>query len=276
MGGLAISDDTLKQLYAGLEGWIVGLRLVCLSLRHQADPEAYLAQLSTGTPSVQQYLLEEVLKQLPADFQTCLLRTSILNRFCAPLCLSLCEEIQSLSGEESFLRQLESANLFTIRLDAQGQWLRYHHLFQQLLQRRLRLEMSEEAIAALHERAGRWFEKAGLLDEALQHTLHAGNIEGAVLLIEKNRERLLNTDRWYVLEKWIALLPVESRLESPGLLLADAWSAYERFQFDRLSDILARIKPQLDAENDTGALFGEWSLLQGEVHYWSGDGKMAL
>ena len=51
MGGISVGDDTLTRLHAGLEGWIVGLRLVCLTLRNQADSEAFLARLHGGTPT---------------------------------------------------------------------------------------------------------------------------------------------------------------------------------------------------------------------------------
>ena len=224
IGGVSIGDRTLAHLHEVLEGWITGLRLVCLMLRHEKDPAGFLDGLHGGTLNIRQYLVEEVLKQLPPGFEDTLLKTSILNRLCGPLCEFLCAD----GGDtgEDFLRELERANLFAIRLDARGEWVRYHHLFQQLLQQQLEKRASAGEIAALHERASDWFESEGFREEALQHALRAGNVERAADLIEKNRVGMLDEDKWYVLERWNRLLPDTIREKRPGLLLIDAWSAY--------------------------------------------------
>ena len=278
MAEVSVGDETLVHLHAELEGWVVGLRLVCLALRHQDDPEGYLRTLRGGTRSIQQYLLEEVLRQQSPAFQECLLSTSILNRFCAPLCEAIYRDgagDDSTDGGiqgEDFLRDLELANLFAIRLDDLGDWLRYHHQFQQLLQWQLEREMSSEEIAALHDRASKWFESEGLVDEALEHAVAAGNIEHAARLVEGHRVAMLNDDKWYVLERWLTVLPASVRERRPGLLLAEAWIAYERFQFDRLAQILESIDSVVEAEDMNPADSGEYLLLQGEIHYWSGEG----
>ena len=91
--------------------------------------------------------------------QACLLNTSILDRFCAPLCAALCapageqEQEGPTADGEDFLRSLDQANLFTVSLGAGSEWLRYHHLFRQLLQNQLRSQRGPEEIAELHLRA---------------------------------------------------------------------------------------------------------------------------
>ena len=284
MVGISVTDETLSHLHGEIEGWIVGLRLAGLALRNQADPEGYLAQLHGGTQSIQQYLLEEVLKHEAPDFQQWLLRTSILNRFCAPLCEAVCSlraEDRPAADEdvvrgETFLQDLERANLFAIRLDDRGEWMRYHHLFQRLLQWQLQRQVKAEEIARLHNRASAWFENEDLLEEALEHAVRAGNVERATQLVEKNRVGLLNDDKWYVLEKWLRLLPDAIRRERPGLLLAEAWSAYERFQFDRLAAILENVGSLLEGDHPDPTVSGETLLLRGELHYWAGESEASL
>ena len=102
---------------------------------------------------------------------------------------------------------LERANLFIVPLDDQRQWYRYHHLFQQLLRDQLVRKQERNEIAALHSRASNWFAENGLIDEALRYALNAGDLSMAAQLVEQNRLALLNDDKWYVLNMWLARLP---------------------------------------------------------------------
>jgi len=61
--------------------------------------------------------------------------------------------------------------------------------------------------------------------------------------------------------------------ERPALHLVDAWSAYERFQFDRLAAILEKVKAHLVPGGPAPSWSGELHLLLGELQYWSGDGQ---
>src|SRR5439155_20509173 len=84
---------------------------------------------------VMDYLVEEVLQQQSETVQTFLLRTSILDRMCGPLCEAVLLD-PSASGQET-LEYLEHANLFIVPLDNERRWYRYHHLFADLLRQRL-------------------------------------------------------------------------------------------------------------------------------------------
>jgi LuxR family transcriptional regulator, maltose regulon positive regulatory protein len=50
-------------------------------------------------------------------------------------------------------------------VDDERRWYRYHHLFADMLRARLRDGGGAEAVAALHRRAGAWFEAQGLVME---------------------------------------------------------------------------------------------------------------
>ena len=179
---LAISDEALANLQQQVEGWAAGLRLVILALRHAVDPESLLGGLRGGLPQTRAYLFREALSGLSPEDRDWLLRSSILDRFCAPLLEAVCcpdgaSAHPELTGRK-FLDLIQRNNLFTVALDTEGEWFRYHHLFQDLLQRQLRETSSSEDIASLHLRAAEWFESEGLIDEALKHTLAAEEFAG--------------------------------------------------------------------------------------------------
>ena len=142
MIGMTIEDSIVSLLGKKTEGWITGLRLAALSLRHREDLNRVLTDLPNDNRYVMDYMVAEVLSQQPPRTQVCLLKTSILNRLSAPLCQAVCAVATETGGDEvsgnEFLDWLIHANLFLIPLDDDHRWFRYHHLFQVLLQRLLK------------------------------------------------------------------------------------------------------------------------------------------
>jgi len=277
--GTTASEEGLASLDRELEGWVVGLRLVALALRYSPDPDELLRGFQGGTREIQEYLVNEVIARLAPTPRDWLTKSALLDRFCAPLCDAVCAESGD-SGEGSFdgaafLRAAQDANLFLIPLDAKGEWFRFHHLFQEQLRRELERQWSPEKIHGLHLRASRWLEGHGLVEESIRHALAAADPGAAAEIVERHRLGQLNADNWYVVERWLEMLP-PVREERPDLLLAQAWIAYERFQIWALPALLERAAPLLDEEAMKAATGGELLFFQGAVAYWTGDGEASL
>ena len=84
--GLGLTPDTVKRLHDRTEGWAAGLYLAVLSMRGRDDASSFVASFTGSDRRVVDYLAAEVLREqreLEVDF---LLHTSVLDRFCAPLC----------------------------------------------------------------------------------------------------------------------------------------------------------------------------------------------
>ena len=148
-----------------VEGWAAGLQLVCLAVRQAKDPDTFLESLHGGLPHTQEYLIHEVLAGQPPWVRECLMKVSILDRFCPELVEVICGRDPAPSSPVSNGRDLvgilRESNLFTISLDVNGEWFRFHHLFQELLQGHLNLQATPEDIAALHLRSSEWFQGRG-------------------------------------------------------------------------------------------------------------------
>ncbi|MCP4627620.1 MAG: hypothetical protein GY850_29505 [bacterium] len=225
------------------------------------------------------YLLVEVLSNQPEQTQEYLLATATLDRFCAPLCDAVCvpgtDSRECEMGGQQFLKWLEKSNLFVISLDDQGYWFRYHHLFQNLLQRQLKHRLNTDEISALHRRASCWFADNNLIDEALQYALAAEDVSAAAQLVEQNRHAPLNEDKWYILEKWLSQLPDDIVKQRPELSLAKVWVLYFRFELWAVSPLLEAIEtPNGKAVKKLPR--GEIDLLNGILLYWKGQGERAI
>ncbi|MBE2234280.1 MAG: hypothetical protein IAE85_12375 [Anaerolinea sp.] len=156
-----LSRSAIAFLDQQLEGWIAGLRLVILSLGAGVAVDSELTDLAGVPGEITDYLVNEVITgQTPAILRF-LLATSILDRFCAGLCkqvlVSDTESDDPPCDVKACIQWLEGNNLFVTSLDNDRQWYRYHHLFQELLQRRLLDQAGPERVAELHRRAAAWF-----------------------------------------------------------------------------------------------------------------------
>src|SRR5215469_11028124 len=182
--GLTLSAQDIAALEQRTEGWIAGLQLAALSLQGQPDAASFIRSFTGSHHFVLDYLVEEVLGLQSESIQKFLLRTSILDRFCAPLCDAVVLD-PTISGQTT-LAYLERANLFLVPLDDERRWYRYHHLFAELLRQRLASspEDAESLVNELHLRASAWYEEQGLDIEAFHHATAAHDIERATRLVE--------------------------------------------------------------------------------------------
>ncbi len=228
------------------------------------------------------------------------MRTSILDRFCAPLCEAILDEGPRTKDEgkatagtensslvdrhssrsEGILASLERANLFVVPLDHHGEWYRYHHLFKELLTYKLRAETTEAQRTALHARAGTWMSENGFVEEGLHHFLAANKTAAAVYLVARRRYTLMNQAQWQRLQQWMDRFSPDITAQFPDLLMLKAWLLYHNGQWAELPAILGRIEAALAqtslAPEAVDHLQGEISALRSLLYYHGVDPKSTL
>lgn len=275
-----VDKDAASLLEERTEGWVTGIRLAGLSMRHRENARELLSRLATENRYVWDYLISEVLSTLKTNIQDFLVKTAILDRFCAPLCDAVLGDsgtqgevplATSASGSQAIIEALRQDHLFIIPLDGQRRWFRYHHLFQQLLLNQLNKRYSSEEIAVLHSKASSWYRQNGLVDEALQHALEAGDELAAAQLLEENVRTLLDEDRWHVLQNWMARLPGSIIRQRPRLLIATAWIKFYQFSLQSIPPILELVGPILENDATAQPLWGEVDFFWGHLWYWQGE-----
>ncbi len=280
--GRSVVPETVKKLYEQTEGWAVGLQLAALSLQRVADDDAFVHDFKGINRHMTTYLLEEVLNQQPAEVQDFLLQTSILDRFCEPLCQAVCEGRPDAARPPSIWSHLEKANLFVVALDDEGYWYRYHHLFQTWLRHKLQSHLDKDGIANLQRRASVWFCREGLIEDALRYALASGDAAAAADLVEQQRHRLIDDQDYQTLTRWMGLLPNALVQERPALLLIQAWMAHLQQQSDAIAPLILQAEVELERQAQLldatthHVLEGEIDLLWATVYYWRGEGQKML
>jgi LuxR family maltose regulon positive regulatory protein len=200
--GLNLSAEDIAALETRTEGWIAGLQFAALSMQGHQDAATFIKSFTGSHHFVLDYLVEEVLHQQPESIQTFLLRTSILDRMCGPLCDAVLGS-PSASGQET-LEYLERANLFIVPLDNERRWYRYHHLFGDLLRQRLG---KPKEFAEFNLRASQWQEENGDLGAAFHHAIAAGDLVRAARLAEAAWQGMNESFQSAAWLGWVKKLP---------------------------------------------------------------------
>jgi LuxR family transcriptional regulator, maltose regulon positive regulatory protein len=166
--GCTLTADVLERLTERTEGWAAGLRLAAISLRAHPDPGQFVKELIAEDSALTGYLVDEVLNAQPPEVRDVLLCTSILEQVSADAAVELTGNERALG----IIWALAHANAF-VRPIGSG-WYRYHTMFAEVLRLKLRQEYPHR-VTALHQRAARWYERNGLLTEAVRHASWAGD-----------------------------------------------------------------------------------------------------
>lgn len=180
-----LPQDLLKLVETKTEGWPVGLQMMSLAMNRTADPALFIRDFSASHRFILDYLMEEVLGGMDEEWIRFLYRTSVAQPFSAGLCAELC----GIRDIEDRLSQIEGMNLFLIRLDGEGHWYRYHHLFRDLLQMRAGRVLAEE-LPGLHLTASRWYLKNGFRELAFLQLLEGGFLEECFRFLEEESREL--------------------------------------------------------------------------------------
>ena len=174
-GGM-LTPASLESLTQRTEGWAAGLRLAAISLGTHPDPGQFVKELIAEDSALIGYLVDEVLDVQPPEVRDVLLSTSILEHVSADAAVDLTGNEQA----AGILMALVRTNAFVQPIGSG--WYRYHNLFAEMLRLRLRHEYPDR-VTALHQRAARWYERNGLLTDAVRHASRAGDWQLAAAMV---------------------------------------------------------------------------------------------
>jgi ATP/maltotriose-dependent transcriptional regulator MalT len=216
--GLGLAPADVGDLAERTQGWPAGLYLAALSLRGAADRPALIRSFGGSSRPVADFLVTEVLEAHDRPVQELMVRCSILERLCGPLC----DAVLGQPGSGPMLDALSRTNLFLVPLDDERGWYRFHPLFAQLL--RVELEQREPGTAPeLHRRASAWHRDHGTAGEAIRHAIKAGAYAEAAGLIEACWFTYVHTARYASVLAWLREFPKEILRGDVRLLLVKAW-----------------------------------------------------
>ncbi len=262
---LSLAMEDIAALENRTEGWIAGLQMTALSIQGRGDASGLARALSGKHRFIFDYLMEEVLSQQSAEVQDFMEKTSILNQLSAPICDALMgwsdasgdttrkrtvtKRLDTALPSQEILEHMDRENLFLIPLDNERRWYRYHRLFADLLEERLR-RVHGDHIQDLHRRAGDWYEQNGLIGEAINHFLEAGEFERAADFISKNALAFVYHGNLGTLARWLEVLPKDVKESQPWLSITHAWALSFAGQLEPVASLLQEAEGSLSSITD--------------------------
>lgn len=258
--GLSLSIQDIDALETRTEGWAASLQMAALSMQGNKDIHNFICNFTGSHHYVMDYLMEEVLRIQPNKVRNFLLRTSILDRLCGPLCEAVVnsDPNESIDGRE-ILESLEIKNLFLIPLDQERRWYRYHHLFADVLRQRLERQYPN-LLPELFRLSSEWYEQNGFIAKSIEQAIAAGDHERAAGLIEKNGCFLLISGEVATLLNWTRTIEFNSE-SHPWLSIQMAWALALSGNIDKIEPamevpekLLAPLEPTVEVRTMRGTI----------------------
>ncbi len=274
-----LTDEAAATLEARTEGWVAGLQLAVIAFRDSQDPSRFIDAFGGTSRDVYDFLTEEalaVLSQPDLDFLTA---SSVVDRFCAPLCAAITGEGPAGIGDATArLQRLERNCLFIVPLDDKRSWYRFHHLFRETLLGRLRA-FDPDRERELRLAASTWLGDHGYQADALRQAVLAGDAVRAGLLAENQALSVLEKGDLRELREGFESFDASANEAGPWFRLASAWAAAYAGELEKA---LARAAAAEEASPATAALLRAARGTQGEhfrsssrqVEYNAADVKM--
>jgi LuxR family maltose regulon positive regulatory protein len=239
-----LDGQRIDDLCERTEGWAAGLVLAGLSLERTDDTDRFVDSFRGDDQLVVGYLTDELLAVLDDDERRRMVEAAVLHRLSGPL-------LDTVTGSDDGARWLDglaARNQLVIRLDAVGEWYRYHHLFRDMLLLEARRSIPDR-VPELHRRAAAWYEASGHPAAAVDHLLEAGDREHTMYLMRFVGPDLLGSGQLRTLRNILGQLAAGGELDAICSILS-GWDHYLTGRYESAQHLLDRATATLPADVD--------------------------
>lgn len=212
-----LSDYHIQNLARQTEGWITGLLLTAQLSTEGTDERIRLERVS-GV-GLYEYLTQQVFDRQNEAMKLFLLRTSLLEEFSEDLCRKVIGTPLGLQevNWHTMIEVVQRDNLFALPLEDDTLHLRYHHLFRDFLQDRMRREYPEDALK-IEKSLAAWYIESRDWERAMAIYARIGNVDQVSDLIRDASPGLILGGKLVTLTEWIDTLPESEKNTRPEIL----------------------------------------------------------
>ncbi|RME08428.1 MAG: hypothetical protein D6803_01260 [Anaerolineae bacterium] len=240
-----LTPEEAEQLITETGGWIAAVLM-------RRDPVPVPRSVSSGWGGVVQvdlydYLAQQVLEQQPLPRRRFLMQTALLGEFNSRLCAEVLGEPPPGVSWEALLDEVVQSNLFVQVVEADGLWLRYHHLFADFLVDRYRREAPEEMDRQL-ERMVEVFSRQQAWEKAYRACRQRGDEMQLVAFLERAGLALLTQGQSSLLLEWLEQLPFPMLEEHPVLHSLRGAALIERGRPRQALEVLQEAEQHFDLD----------------------------
>jgi len=195
--GRPLAADQAHDLNHAFEGWAAGLYLSAMNQRSITElvptDDALVAHRMVG-----EYVRSEIIGSMSPERRDLVLRASAFDPFDA----AMVGAILGTEGVDDVLRDVARTTPLLIELDVPGKWYRWHRLLRAILQAEL-AHREPDAPRALAELAAAWYERAGMLETAIDFAMQAGDAARVARSLPRLVEAAWNEGRIETVLAWL-------------------------------------------------------------------------
>ncbi len=212
-----LTDDSARLLATQTEGWITGLLLTAQLSTEGSDERLRLERVS-GV-GLYEYLTQQVFDRQNEQMKLFLLRTSLLEEFNEDLCEKVIGVPLALNTAiwHQMIEVVQRDNLFVLPVEDETLHLRYHHLFRDFLQHRMRADRADEAMK-IEKALAAWYIDSRDWERAMEIYSRIGNVDQVSELIRDASPGMILGGRLVTLTEWIDTLPDSEKNSRPEIL----------------------------------------------------------
>ncbi len=215
--GKSISRQDAMDIHRVTNGWIMGIVLAShpISGRSRFWQQTTAERLTSGQGHMLDYFQDEIFDKIPAELHLPFLKLSFITEIPVDLATVL-------TGVKRFgdiLSEMAHENFFVYHLDDARSVFRFHHFFQEFLQRRGRQKLTDADINHIHTREAEYYLERDQLDKALTSYKNAGDFQTMERLLKSRGMELIAKNLTLSILSLLDSIPLEDLFHYSWLTL---------------------------------------------------------
>ncbi len=214
-----ISRQDAIEILRITNGWIMGIVLASHPIsgrrRFWLDSSNVALASSNRKGHMLDYFQEEIFDQIPQNLHSPFLELAFLQEIPA----DLATELTGIENFSKVLFDMSQANFFIYSLDDKQHVFRFHHFFQEFLQKRARSQFTSLDIANIYNHEAHYYLERDMTEKALTCYKNGGDLKTMEKILREKGMGLIAKNRTITILSLLQSIPVETLFQYSWLTL---------------------------------------------------------
>lgn len=214
-----ISRQDAIEIEKITNGWIMGIVLASHPItgrrRFWLDSSNVTLSSDRRKGHMLDYFQEEIFDQIPPKLHSPFLKLAFLQEIPA----DLATEITGIEHFNQVLFEMSKANLFIYSLDDKQHVFRFHHFFQEFLQKRAIEKFTPSDISSIYSHEGRYYLERDMTVKALTCYKNGDNLKTMEKILQEKGMGLIAKNRTFTILTLLRSIPEETLFQYSWLTL---------------------------------------------------------
>ncbi len=217
--GKAISPNEAIEIQRITNGWVMGIILAShpISGRKNFWADSANNRIDQEIPKghMLDYFQEEIFDQIPGQLHTAFLKLSFLHE----IPIDFATDLTGIGNFGQMLYEMSRNNYFIYGLDDNQHVFRFHHFFQEFLQKRAKTQFSTTEISEIYNTEALYHLEQGMTEKALTCYKNGGDLQAMDRLLKREGMSIITKNRHITILTLLLDIPKKDLLDYSWLTL---------------------------------------------------------